>query len=554
MKNKVVKSLLVLSAICGVLSVKPTISMANPVSNIEGKVKEVIKTDIVTTESDEKDLDVKVKEVVKVEEKEEKKEEDKIKIAKGTVLYIGNDFLAIRKDATTNSKMIGKLTKNCGAVKTGGRKGSWVEVISGELKGWLYEPDTISGAELQKYVKENIDQLDIDVVTKNITGQYQTKKDLKDDVLLYSINGLLQKDSIKLYKTASLTNTRQDKVGYKDYVVITEDGTRIRNNPSIEDSLIYDLRYIGEEFEYIETVEDWYKIKYNDKEGYIRNDCAKKITKEVELNNVAKVDYIVNAMYEVETLEDGITRIKIKDKDYYVSTDDVYFMYLKDTKECTATNIVGSDLAYDLNSITKTTYKVDVTNPVSDTKISMYMPKEDCILSASFEEAEEINEVEEQKNNGKDSKYELNLIDIKTRSKYKNKYDYVWDNSSTDERNEIINYACQFLGNPYRYGGTSLTNGIDCSAFCMKILQHFGKSIGRDSNTQYKESRGRKIDAKDIQPGDLIYYSSNGGKTTYHVSMYLGDGKVINASCRRFGICISDINYGDICAIKNYID
>ena len=78
------------------------------------------------------------------------------KIEKGTVVYTGNDFLAIRKGASTSSDMIGKLTKNCGAVKTGAREGDWVEVTSGEIKGWVYEKDTIYGKDLQKYVLDNL--------------------------------------------------------------------------------------------------------------------------------------------------------------------------------------------------------------------------------------------------------------------------------------------------------------------------------------------------------------------------------------------------------------
>ena len=475
---------------------------------------------------------------------------DTVKIEKGTVVYTGNDFLAIRKGASTSSEMIGKLTKNCGAVKTGAREGDWVEVTSGEIKGWVYEKDTISGKDLQKYVLDNLKDIDVDVVTKKVTGQYQEKEDTKEDIN-YTLKGVLQRDGITLYQTPTLTEKRQDKKAKKDFVRINEDGTRIRSKESTKDSLVYGLENKGIDFSYIGETDNWYKVSYKGKDAYIRKDCAKKIVKEVELNNIANVDYIVNAMYQIENVKDGITKITIKDKDYYVSTDDVYYIYLKED-DCKATNIVGKEMSYDLSKSLKGSYKVDVTNPSSDTTLQMYMSKDDCYLEASFDEAEEY---EEQKKNGKsDSDLDLNQITDKTKSQYKDKYNYVWDNSSTDERNDIINYACQFLGNPYRYGGTSLTHGIDCSAYCMKILQHFGIDIGRDSNTQYTEKRGKNIDAKDIQPGDLIYYSSNGGKSTYHVVMYLGDGKCINASCRKYGICISNINYEDICAIKNYID
>ena len=466
----------------------------------------------------------------------------KVRIENGTVVNASDKAIYIRKSADAKSEKIGKLKVNSGAVKTGTQKGDWIEVTSGEIKGWLNTKDVITEDKLEDYVCDNIKDFDVDVVTKKITGQYLEKKDLKSDALSYERKGALQIEGIKLYLTASLKD-KQTTTTPKDFVVIEEDGTRIRSKANLTDSLVYGLENKGKAYSYKGEENGFYKITQDGKDAYIKKDCAKKITKDVPLSNIANVDYIVNAMYTATPLKDGITRITIEDKDYYVSTDDVYFIYLKNI-DCKATNIVGREQIYDLDGIGKNTYGVSITNPDSDTTVKMFMPKDDCYLEASFDEAEEYN----------DKDYDLSIVSDTTKSIYKNKYNYVWDNSSTDKRNEIINYACQFLGNPYRYGGTSLTNGIDCSAYCMRILQHFGIEIGRDSNTQYRESRGKQISAKDIQPGDLIYYSSNGGKTTYHVVMYLGDGKCINASCRKYGICISNINYSDICAIKNYID
>lgn len=470
-----------------------------------------------------------------------------VHIEKGSVVNATDKAVYIRKCANKDSDRIGKLKPNSGAVKTGKELGNWIEVTSGEIQGYVNKNDVIEGKQLQDYISDNLKDFDVEVVTKKVTGQYLTKKNLKGDILDYEKKGTLQKDGIKLYKTAKLSD-KQTATQEKQFVLVTEDGTRVRSKASIEDSVIYGLINKGDEFAYLGEENGFYHIKVDGKEAYVRNDCAKVITKDVPLNNVAAVDYIVNAMYDIENKGNDITKITIKGKDYYVSTDDVYSVYLKNT-ECKAVNIVDKEQTYDLADVGKSTYKVEISNPDSNTTINMYMPKDSCYLYASFEEADEFEEV---KHNSDAT--DLSKVSDTTKSIYKDKYNYTWDNSSTDERNEIINYACQFLGNPYRYGGTSLTNGIDCSAFCMRVYQHFGISIGRDSNTQYTESRGKKIKAKDIQPGDLIYYSSNGGESTYHVVMYLGDGKVINASCRKYGICISNINYDDICAIKNYID
>lgn len=103
----------------------------------------------------------------------------------------------------------------------------------------------------------------------------------------------------------------------------------------------------------------------------------------------------------------------------------------------------------------------------------------------------------------------------------------------------VAGYACQFVGNPYVYGGTSLTNGADCSGFTMRIFEHFGVSIGRTSRDQ--ASNGKQISLSEIQPGDLLFYAS--GKTINHVALYIGDGKIIHASTSKTGIIISNAYY-----------
>lgn len=110
----------------------------------------------------------------------------------------------------------------------------------------------------------------------------------------------------------------------------------------------------------------------------------------------------------------------------------------------------------------------------------------------------------------------------------------------SDLRVDIVEYAKQFLGNPYVYGGTSLTKGTDCSGFTQSVYKHFGINISRTSRTQAKD--GTKISASDLQPGDLIFYADSSG-TINHVAMYIGNGKVIHASSPKTGIKISNYKY-----------
>ena len=113
-------------------------------------------------------------------------------------------------------------------------------------------------------------------------------------------------------------------------------------------------------------------------------------------------------------------------------------------------------------------------------------------------------------------------------------------------RSDMVNYSFQFLGNPYVWGGTSLTNGCDCSGFTMRIYGHYGYSLPRVAEAQAVCSM--QIPVSSAEPGDLIFYAKNG--YVYHVSMYIGDGKVIHAANSRQGITISGIGSDAVWAVR----
>lgn len=111
---------------------------------------------------------------------------------------------------------------------------------------------------------------------------------------------------------------------------------------------------------------------------------------------------------------------------------------------------------------------------------------------------------------------------------------------SSDSPNltNMVNYAMQFLGNPYVWGGTSLTNGADCSGFVMRIYEHFGYSLPRTSSAQAGATK--TVSSGDVRLGDLFFYGSGG---VSHVAMYIGNGQIIHASNPRTGIKISSAYY-----------
>ena len=132
------------------------------------------------------------------------------------------------------------------------------------------------------------------------------------------------------------------------------------------------------------------------------------------------------------------------------------------------------------------------------------------------------------------------------------------DSSDNDEKEEskpsssggggkgqqIADFACQFIGNPYVAGGTSLTNGADCSGFVMSVFKEYGISLPRSSYAQ--STVGKGVSYSEAKPGDVIYY---GG----HVGIYIGDGKIVHASTERTGIKITSATYRNIITVRRIV-
>lgn len=109
----------------------------------------------------------------------------------------------------------------------------------------------------------------------------------------------------------------------------------------------------------------------------------------------------------------------------------------------------------------------------------------------------------------------------------------------SDVRVDLCQYAKQFLGNPYVWGGTSLTKGADCSGFVLSVFKNYNVTLPRTSREQAKA--GTSIEASQLQPGDLVFYAKGG--VINHVAIYIGSGQVIHASSPKTGIKISAYNY-----------
>lgn len=107
----------------------------------------------------------------------------------------------------------------------------------------------------------------------------------------------------------------------------------------------------------------------------------------------------------------------------------------------------------------------------------------------------------------------------------------------------VAEYACQFVGNPYVWGGTSLTNGADCSGFVMSVYANFGVSLPHSSTSDRTQGYEVEGGLANAQPGDLICYSG-------HVAIYIGNGQIVHASSSKTGIIISNADYKKVLAVR----
>lgn len=117
-----------------------------------------------------------------------------------------------------------------------------------------------------------------------------------------------------------------------------------------------------------------------------------------------------------------------------------------------------------------------------------------------------------------------------------------------EKRQGIVDFALQFVGNPYVYGGTSLTNGADCSGFVMSVFAEFGYELPRVAAAQCAASEKKSV--ADIEAGDLVFYGDGG---IDHVALYIGDGKIVHASTAATGIKVSDYDYRAPAAVGSFV-
>lgn len=245
-----------------------------------------------------------------------------------------------------------------------------------------------------------------------------------------------------------------------------------------------------------------------------------------------------NAACEILSIEDGWAHIKSGKVEGYCSTDYLY------------TGQQAIDKAKEVASL------IAVVD--TETLKVREEPNTECAVITLIPQDEELEVVEVMENgwikfslDDEEAYVSGDFVKVEERlEKAATLTELLYGQGVSDVRVDLVQYAKQFIGNPYVWGGTSLTNGADCSGFTMSIFKKYGISLPHHAASQAQ--MGTKVTLAEAQPGDLVFYAKNG--SINHVAIYIGGGQVVHASSPKTGIKISSVNYRTPAAVRRYLN
>ena len=485
-------------------------------------------------------------ELARIRDEEEKKAVVDSYANMGLVTVSG--YLNMRESASKDAKILGKLLGGSACEIVDDSTEGWYLVSSGGLTGYISSEFVLTGEAARTEAFERVEKMAVITADKlNVRSEPNPDAQVVEQVVYnerYRILGQ-QEGWIQIsdgYISADFVEVRYAlnearKLDLKTMVLNMYDQIgisnvnnylNIREEPN-EEGKISGKMTSKSAGEILETTEDgqWYKIKSGPVTGYVKSefiltgDAAKAEALEVaELMAIVSTDRL-NARTEPNTDSPIWTQISNSER-YAVlkQTDGWVEIELDTTSAYVATDFV--DVRYALNEAIQFTPIEDIPEPAAS-------------------------------NGGGGNSGSKGSTGNKGNAG-NNKGSGVGNTPGNapagSRRTQIANYATQFLGNPYVWGGTSLTNGADCSGFTMSVMSHFGVSLPHHSGSQ--AGAGRSISSSEMRPGDLIFYTNSGG-TINHVALYIGNGQVCHASNARDGIKISTWNYRTPAKIVNVL-
>ena len=438
-------------------------------------------------------------------------------------------YLNMRESASKDAKVIGKLLGGSACEILDDSTEGWYQISSGGLTGYISSEFVLTGEAAKEEAFEQVKEMAVITADKlNVRSEPTPDGQIVEQILKnerYSIlgqqdgwiqisDGYISSDYVDI--RYALNEAR--KLDLRTMVLNLYDNlgiSNVNNYLNIREEPKEDGKIIGKMTsksagEILEKTEDgeWYKIKSGPVTGYVKSefiltgDAAKQ-----EALNVAELMAIVstdrlNARTEPSTESPIWTQISNSERYAVLKQMDGWVeIELDSTSAYVATDFV--DVRYALNEAIK------------------FSPIVETASSSGGNKGSSGNKGGSGGNKGGVGNTPANA-------------------AGSSKRTQIANYATQFLGNPYVWGGTSLTRGADCSGFTMAVMANFGVSLPHHSGSQ--ANYGKSINSSQMRPGDLVFYANSSG-TINHVALYIGNGQVCHASNARDGIKISTWNY-----------
>ena len=475
------------------------------------------------------------------EEEEKAKEEQEIQSAIDAYQNLGivqvSGYVNIRETPDMKGNIIGKVSGD-GACEVLGEEGEWSHITSGGIEGYISSQYLVTGEEAKELAKSLVKKRAI-IMTENdnlnirsgpskdaeIVGQalpaerYEVLSEADGWVEINS--GYISADYCEvkyaLNEGRKLDLKAQAINQYDNLVIFKKSGyMNVRSTPGNkgDDNVIGKLtsKAAGD---IIETLDGWYKIKSGTVTGYIAADpeliATGQEAKDLAMQNATQMAIIttdvLNVRVEPNTDSKIWTQI-VKDERYPVVDQQDGWVQI------------------DLGS-------VDTEDGSQDGDEKAYISTRDNNVEVRYA----LNEA-------------IKFTPAKDSSSGASS-DGSGSSTKQSRRSQLVNYALQFVGNRYVWGGTSLTNGVDCSGFTMRVMEKFGVSLPHYSGSQAQ--MGKKVTSATMKPGDLIFYAGSNGKVN-HVAIYIGNGRIVHAASRRSGIKTSTWNYRTPVTIRSMLD